>query len=123
MLKQIKRSQHQDNATANAQEIQVCVASYELNHRLMNSILHIGFIYLQILIRFPNGERKEKSFSRVDKIEAIFKFIDSIGLPGVGKNYKLISSFPREVFDVDQTKMTLKDAGFYPKATLFIEIV
>ncbi|KAI3737337.1 hypothetical protein L2E82_27335 [Cichorium intybus] len=77
----------------------------------------------QILIRFPNGERKEKSFSSVDKIKVIFKFIDSLGVAGVGENYRLVSSFPRKVYGVGQWGMTLKDAGFCPEKTLFIELV
>lgn len=92
------RSQHQDNAIANAQDA-------------------------QILIRFPNGERKGKTFSCVDKIKAIFTFIDSLGLPGIDRNYRLVSSFPRKAYGVDQMNMTLKDAGIYPEATLFIELV
>lgn len=76
----------------------------------------------RILIRFPNGERREKSFFCRDKILAIYRYIDSLGLPGVG-NYKLISSFPRKVYGVDQMLITLKDAGLHPKATLFLELV
>ncbi|KAJ6676642.1 UBIQUITIN-ASSOCIATED (UBA) PROTEIN-RELATED [Salix viminalis] len=49
----------------------------------------------QILIRFPNG---------------------------VG-NYRLISSFPRRVYSVDQMGLTLKDAGLHPKSTLFLELL
>ncbi|KAK3033491.1 hypothetical protein RJ639_032720 [Escallonia herrerae] len=74
----------------------------------------------QILIRFPNGERKEQSFLSTDKIKVIYQYIDSLGLPGTG-SYKLVSSFPRKVYGVDQIGMTLKDAGFHPRATLFLE--
>ncbi|XP_059657917.1 plant UBX domain-containing protein 10-like [Cornus florida] len=76
----------------------------------------------QILIRFPNGERREQSFLCTDKIQAVFRYIDSLGLPGVG-NYRLISSFPRKVYGADQMGMTLKDAGLHPKASLFLEIL
>ncbi|KAJ6688208.1 UBIQUITIN-ASSOCIATED (UBA) PROTEIN-RELATED [Salix koriyanagi] len=76
----------------------------------------------QILIRFPNGERKEQSFSCSDKIQSVYRYIDSLGLPGVG-NYRLISSFPRRVYSVDQMGITLKDAGLHPKATLFLELL
>ncbi|KAA8540794.1 hypothetical protein F0562_024287 [Nyssa sinensis] len=76
----------------------------------------------QILIRFPNGERKEQSFSSTDKIQSIYRYIDSLGLPGVG-NYRLISNFPRKVYGVDQMGMTLKDAGLHPKASLFLELL
>ncbi|XP_028769939.1 plant UBX domain-containing protein 10-like [Neltuma alba] len=74
----------------------------------------------QILIRFPNGERGEQRFESTDKIQAIFAFIDSLGLPGIG-NYRLVSNFPRKVYGVDQMRMTLKDAGLHPKASLFLE--
>ncbi|XP_071691090.1 plant UBX domain-containing protein 10-like isoform X2 [Rutidosis leptorrhynchoides] len=93
----VRKKKHQDNANAKAQNA-------------------------QILIRFPNGERMEKTFLERDKIGDIFKFVDSLGTSGVGSNYKLVSSFPRKVYGVDQMEMTLKDAGFYPKITLFIEL-
>ncbi|CAI9767345.1 unnamed protein product [Fraxinus pennsylvanica] len=76
----------------------------------------------QILIRFPNGERRENSFSSTDKIQEIYRYVDSLGLPGVG-NYRLISNFPRKVYGVDQIGMTLKDAGLHPKASLFLELL
>ncbi|GFP90733.1 fas-associated factor 2-b [Phtheirospermum japonicum] len=53
----------------------------------------------QILIRFPNGERKEHSFLCTDKIKAIYGYIDSLGLAGV-ENYRLISNFPRKVYGI-----------------------
>ncbi|KAK2409173.1 hypothetical protein P8452_70755 [Trifolium repens] len=74
----------------------------------------------QILIRFPNGERREHSFLCTDKIQSIFSYIDSLGLSGI-ENYRLISNFPRRVYGVDQMRMTLKDVGLYPKASLFLE--
>ncbi|CAN4086012.1 unnamed protein product [Withania somnifera] len=76
----------------------------------------------QIAIRFPNGERREQSFSSTDKIQAIFRYIDALGLPGLG-NYRLISNFPRKVYGVDQMGVTLKDAGLHPKASLFLELL
>ncbi|ESW27449.1 hypothetical protein PHAVU_003G202800 [Phaseolus vulgaris] len=74
----------------------------------------------QILIRFPNGERREHTFLCTDKIQSIFSYIDSLGLPGIG-NYRLISNFPRRAFGVDQMRMTLKEASLYPKASVFLE--
>ncbi|WJX70208.1 hypothetical protein P8452_54339 [Trifolium repens] len=43
----------------------------------------------QILIRFPNGERREHTFLCTDKIQSIFSYIDSLGLSGI-ENYRLI---------------------------------
>ncbi|KAL1533014.1 plant UBX domain-containing protein 10-like [Salvia divinorum] len=76
----------------------------------------------QILIRFPNGERREKSFLSSDKIEAIYRYIDSLGLTPIG-NYRLISNFPRKVYGVDEMSMSLKDAGLNSKASLFLEML
>ncbi|ONI08295.1 hypothetical protein PRUPE_5G170100 [Prunus persica] len=76
----------------------------------------------QILIRFPNGERREQCFLCTDKVQSIYRYIDSLGLPGIA-NYRLISSFPKRVYGVDQMGITLKDAGLHPRATLFLELL
>ncbi|KAF8005930.1 hypothetical protein BT93_K0266 [Corymbia citriodora subsp. variegata] len=80
----------------------------------------IGQEVTQILIRFPNGDRREHSFLCTDKIQSIYRYVDSLGLPGIA-NYRLVSSFPRKTYGVDQMGMTLKDAGLYPRASLFLE--
>ena len=85
----------------------------------LNLIMFVKLLW-QILIRFPNGERRENTFLSTDKIQSIFSFIDSLGMPGI-ENYRLISNFPRRAYGVDQMRMTLKDAGLYPKASLFLE--
>ncbi|KAL6493515.1 hypothetical protein OROGR_032294 [Orobanche gracilis] len=76
----------------------------------------------QILIRFPTGERRERSFSCTDKIRAIYGYVDSLGLSGV-ENYRLISNFPRQVYGFDQMGLSLKEAGLHPKASLFLELL
>ncbi|GMI67311.1 plant UBX-domain containing 10 [Hibiscus trionum] len=76
----------------------------------------------QILIRFPSGATREQSFSSTDKILSVYRYIDSLGLAGIG-NYRLISSFPKRVYSVDQMGMSLKDAGLYPRASLFVELL
>lgn len=76
----------------------------------------------QIQIRFPNGERKEQSFLCTDKIQSIYRYIDSMDLPGVGA-YQLISNFPRKVYSFEQMGMTLREAGLHPRASLFVELV
>ncbi|CAN1136647.1 Plant UBX domain-containing protein 10 [Linum perenne] len=75
----------------------------------------------QILIRFPNGERREQKFSSSDKVQSVFRYINSLSLIGGMGNYRLVSSFPRRVYGLDQSGMSLKDAGLHPKATLFLE--
>ncbi|KAK9155109.1 hypothetical protein Sjap_002589 [Stephania japonica] len=76
----------------------------------------------KILVRLPNGERREQSFQATDTIHSIYKYIDSLRLPGIG-SYKLISGFPRRVYGHEQMRVTLKDAGLHPRASVFIELV
>lgn len=75
---------------------------------------------LQILIRFPNGARKEQNFLNTDTIRSVYKYIDSLDIPGIG-SYRLISNFPRKVYDYEQLEKTLRDAGLHPNAALFLE--
>ena len=59
----------------------------------------------------------------MDKVQSIYRYIDSLGLPGVDK-YRLVSSFPKRVYSVEEMGMTsLKDAGLHPSASLFIELL
>lgn len=76
----------------------------------------------QILIRFPNGERRECSFSVMDKLQSVYKYIDSLGIAEVG-SYRLISSFPRRVYGAEEMGMALKDAGLHPRASLFLDLL
>ncbi|GER38495.1 UBX domain-containing protein [Striga asiatica] len=76
----------------------------------------------QILIRFPNGERREHGFLCTDKVRAIYEYVDSLGLPDV-ENYRLISNFPRKVYDEDQLGLSVKESGLHPKASLFVELL
>ncbi|KAI4319070.1 hypothetical protein MLD38_032715 [Melastoma candidum] len=74
----------------------------------------------QILFRFPNGERRERSFQCTEKIQSLYKCVDSLGIHTIS-NYRLVSTFPRKVYGADTMEKTLKDAGLYPRATLFLE--
>ncbi|KAG9156565.1 hypothetical protein Leryth_006554 [Lithospermum erythrorhizon] len=76
----------------------------------------------QILIRFPNGERKEQTFLCTDEVQEIYRYINSLGLLGK-TNYKLVSNFPKKVYGIEQMGMSLKDASLHPKASLFIELL
>ncbi|XP_039129975.1 plant UBX domain-containing protein 10-like [Dioscorea cayenensis subsp. rotundata] len=78
--------------------------------------------HTKILVRFPNGERREQSFPKTDKIHSIYKYIDSLDIPGIG-GYQLISSFPRKVYGHEQLEMTLEEAGLHPNTALFLELI
>uniref|UniRef100_A0A7N0RAB2 UBX domain-containing protein n=1 Tax=Kalanchoe fedtschenkoi TaxID=63787 RepID=A0A7N0RAB2_KALFE len=76
----------------------------------------------KILIRFPDGEKREQGFESTDKIEQLYWFIDSLALPGVG-NYQLVSGLPRRTYGIEEMEMTLKEAGLHPRASLFLELL
>uniref|UniRef100_A0A0E0B4H7 UBX domain-containing protein n=1 Tax=Oryza glumipatula TaxID=40148 RepID=A0A0E0B4H7_9ORYZ len=74
----------------------------------------------KIMIRFPNGERRQQAFHHTDTIREIYRYVDSLGIPGIG-NYQLVRSYPRKTYGRQQLEMSLQDAGFYPSVTLYIE--
>lgn len=74
----------------------------------------------KIMIRFPNGERRQQSFRHTDTIREVYRYVDSLDMPGIG-SYQLVRSYPRKTYGHQQLEMTLRDAGFHPNATLYIE--
>ncbi|RLN35000.1 plant UBX domain-containing protein 10-like [Panicum miliaceum] len=74
----------------------------------------------KIMIRFPNGERRQQSFRHTDTIRDVYRYVDSLGIPGIG-SYQLVRSYPRKTYGQQQLGMTLGDAGFYPSVALYIE--
>lgn len=74
----------------------------------------------QILIRFPNGDRKERRFLCTERVKSIYNYVDSLGLVGVG-GYRLVATFPRRVYGSDKMHLTLKEAGLHPQASLYLE--
>ena len=77
-------------------------------------------VFVQIMIRFPNGERRQQSFHHTDTVKDVYRYVDSSGIPGIG-SYQLVRSYPRKTYGQQQLGMTLGDAGFYPSVTLYIE--
>ncbi|KAJ0228695.1 UBX domain-containing protein [Hirschfeldia incana] len=75
----------------------------------------------QVLVRFPNGERKGRRFESNTKIQTLYDYVDSLGVLET-EEYSLITNFPRTVYGRDKVSMSLKDAGLHPQASLFIEI-
>ncbi|GJM98467.1 hypothetical protein PR202_ga15482 [Eleusine coracana subsp. coracana] len=74
----------------------------------------------KVLIRLPNGERRQQSFHHTDTIREIYRYVDSLRIQGIG-SYQLVRSYPRKTYGHQQMGMTLRDAGFYPSVTLYIE--
>ncbi|XP_030530309.1 plant UBX domain-containing protein 10 isoform X2 [Rhodamnia argentea] len=75
----------------------------------------------QVLVRFPAGERKERRFQSDATIQSLYDYVDSLGCLDMG-NYTLISNFPRVSYGSDKFSLSLKEAGLYPQASLFVEL-
>ncbi|KAF3331057.1 FAS-associated factor 2-B-like protein [Carex littledalei] len=74
----------------------------------------------KMMIRLPNGERVRCSLHPTDTVRSIFNYIDSLDIRGMG-SYQILTNFPKRVYGYEQLGMTLRDAGFHPSATLFVE--
>ncbi|KAK7278319.1 hypothetical protein RJT34_23346 [Clitoria ternatea] len=75
----------------------------------------------QVLVRFPNGERKGRRFNSTATIQSLYDYVDSLGCLEA-ENYSLVSNFPRVVYGQEKTTLSLKEAGLHPQASLFVEL-
>lgn len=76
---------------------------------------------LQVLIRFPTGERKERRFHSSATVTSLYDYVDSLDCMKA-ENYSLVSNFPRVTYGPEKHSLTLEEAGLHPQASLFIEI-
>ncbi|XP_052209738.1 plant UBX domain-containing protein 10 [Diospyros lotus] len=74
----------------------------------------------QVLVRFPNGERKGRRFHNAATIQSLYDYVDSLGCLEV-ESYSLVSNFPRVVYGPEKLALSLKEAGLHPQASLFVE--
>ncbi|KAL2524905.1 Plant UBX domain-containing protein 10 [Abeliophyllum distichum] len=74
----------------------------------------------QVLVRFPNGERKERRFHSTSTIQTLYDYVDSLACSEV-ESYSLVSNFPRTVYGPDKLSLSLKEAKLHPQASLFVE--
>ncbi|KAK0586429.1 hypothetical protein LWI29_006720 [Acer saccharum] len=75
----------------------------------------------QVLVRFPNGERKERRFHNTIAVQSLYDYVDSLGCLEV-ESYSLVSNFPRVTYGPDKLSVSLKEAGLHPQASLFVEL-
>lgn len=54
-------------------------------------------------------------------IKLLYDYVDSLGLVEMDA-YNLVSNFLRVVYGLEKFSLTLKDAGLYPQASLFVEL-
>ncbi|KAK1258389.1 hypothetical protein QJS04_geneDACA007007 [Acorus gramineus] len=76
----------------------------------------------QVLVRFPNGERKGRRFDSSATVQSLYDYVDSLDCLDA-ESYTLVGSFPRVVYGPDKLTLTLMEAGLHPQASLFVEIV
>lgn len=83
--------------------------------------LFSSIYYLQVAVRLPSGERKERRFMNTTKVKALYDYIESLhSFESV--TFLLISNFPRVVYGPDKFELTLNDAGLHPSASLFVQV-
>ncbi|KAJ6819156.1 putative plant UBX domain-containing protein 10 [Iris pallida] len=75
----------------------------------------------QVLVRFPNGERKERRFHSSAPVESLYDYVDSLDCLDAEK-YSLVTNFPRVTYGPEKRSMSLKEVGLHPRASLFVEI-
>ncbi|CAL0299958.1 unnamed protein product [Lupinus luteus] len=75
----------------------------------------------QVLVRFPNGERKGRRFNDTATIQSLYDYVDSLGCLET-ESYSLVSNFPRVVYGQEKLTLLLKEAGLHPQASLFVEL-
>ena len=76
---------------------------------------------LQVLIRLPEGERKERRFSSSDVVQSVYDYVDSLGILKV-TDYKLVSNYPYTLYGPETLQKSLQEAGLHPHASLFVKV-
>ena len=74
----------------------------------------------RLLIKMPDGSRIQRRFLTEDKIRAVYDYVDSLE-SNTCFDYKLVTNFPRRVFDESTFSLTLKEADLVPQAALFLQ--
>jgi len=74
----------------------------------------------KVLIRFPDGSRVTRRFYDKERVKVIYNFVDSLE-SNTCYDYKLVSNFPRKVFDESTFEQTLAEAGLSRQAMLFLQ--
>ncbi|XP_031548751.1 UBX domain-containing protein 7-like isoform X2 [Actinia tenebrosa] len=73
----------------------------------------------KIMLRFPNGGRKQVSLSAEAPLLALVQFVQSEGYPN--EKFEMLTNFPRKKLSYLDFTVTLKEAGLYPHETVFVQ--
>jgi len=78
----------------------------------------------QIIYRLPNGDKIQRRFYQNEKVEVLFKFLESRTEEQVPKNFELVINYPRKVFSKTEKtglNVALNEAQLVPQAVLFVK--
>ena len=76
---------------------------------------------MQVAVRLPSGERKERRFNNTAKVQVLYDYVESLN-SFESENFLLVSNFPRVEYGPDKVDLTLKDAGLHPRSSLFVQM-
>lgn len=82
---------------------------------------------LQIVIRFPNGNKAVASFPAASKVKALVLYLQEVHSLGAATSYELVTLFPKKtLFSSSATAFdemaTLESAGFKHRDTLYLQM-
>ncbi|XP_027337684.1 plant UBX domain-containing protein 8-like [Abrus precatorius] len=78
---------------------------------------------ITIVVRMPDGGRCERRFLKTDKLQLLFDFINIHGALKPG-TYRVVKSYPRRAFSVNDSSSTLNEIGLSNKnEALFLELI
>ncbi|KAK7274582.1 hypothetical protein RIF29_15678 [Crotalaria pallida] len=78
---------------------------------------------IAIVVRMPDGSRRERRFLKTDKLQLLFDFIDISGAVKPG-SYRVVKSYPRRAYSTNDNSSTLNEVGLSSKnEALFLELI
>ncbi|KAE9605449.1 hypothetical protein Lal_00024731 [Lupinus albus] len=78
---------------------------------------------ITIVVRMPDGSRRERRFLKTDKLQLLFDFIDISEAVKPG-TYKVVKSYPRRAYGTNDSSSTLNEVGISSKnEALFLELI
>ncbi|KAL2649595.1 hypothetical protein R1flu_017723 [Riccia fluitans] len=121
-----RKKREEEEATARAAR-EAAEKAAELERRRQEKAISLGAEpakapdVTQVLVRLPNGERKERRFYSTDVVRKVYDYVDSLGSFDA-VSYSLVSNFPRTVYGPEKLDLSLKETGLHPHASLFVEV-
>lgn len=74
----------------------------------------------QLVIRFPDGKREQKSFPSDSQLKALLLYISSHGYNM--NEYEVVTNFPRRNLNSLTASDSLSQVGLFPRETVFVQL-